>query len=109
MNPIIDSLLTNNCIKEGSFKLKNGEISKYYFDMKNLVSYPSLLKQIGDEIYHKIDKSQCDLICGVPIGGMPICSYISTTYNIPMIMVRKEIKFHTTKIKYLLLRKNFLT
>lgn len=89
---IIKDLFDKKCIKEGNFKLKNGEISKYYFDMKNLISYPNLLKKIGDEIYKLIDINNCDLICGVPIGGLPISTYISTTYNIPMIIVRDEIK-----------------
>jgi uridine monophosphate synthetase len=59
--------------------------------MKNLVSYPRLLKSIGDEIYKNIS-GKCDLLCGIPIGSIPICSYISTTYNIPMIMVRPSVK-----------------
>ena len=33
---IIDELLKTDCIKYGNFKLKNGEISKYYFDMRVL-------------------------------------------------------------------------
>ena len=37
-------------------------------------------------------KNKCDLICGIPIGSIPLCSYISTTYNIPMIMVRPSVK-----------------
>ena len=48
MDEIIDDLINANCIKEGNFKLKNGEYSKYYFDMKNLVSHPKLLSKIGD-------------------------------------------------------------
>lgn len=88
----INELIENECIKEGNFKLKNGQISKYYFDMKRLISYPKLLSKIGDAIYELIDKKNCDLLCGVPIGGIPICSYISTKYNIPMIIVRDEVK-----------------
>ena len=88
----INDLIENECIKEGNFKLKNGEVSKYYFDMKKLISYPELLKKIGDAVYEMIDKDNCDLLCGVPIGGLPICSYISTKYNIPMIIVRNEVK-----------------
>ena len=37
MEETIYDLINANCIKEGNFKLKNGEYSKYYFDMKNLV------------------------------------------------------------------------
>ena len=64
---IIEELFKNGCIKMGEFKLRNGEISKYYFDMKKIVSYPKLLSKIGDEMYKHIDNS-CDLICGVPGG-----------------------------------------
>ena len=42
---MINDLLNTECIKYGSFLLKNGELSKYYFDMKMLVSYPKLLKK----------------------------------------------------------------
>ena len=97
-NSIIEELINNNCIKIGSFKLKSGDISKYYFDMKNIVSYPNIVKNIGDLMYEIINKQECDIICGVPIGGLPVCSYISTKYDKPMIMVRNEVKsYGTTK------------
>ncbi len=85
-------LIKCNCVKVGEFKLRNGEMSKYYFDMKNLVSYPRLLKRVGDAIYERLIDGKCDLLCGIPIGSIPLCSYISTTYNIPMIMVRPSVK-----------------
>lgn len=37
-----------------------------------------------------------DLLCGVPMGGLPICSYVSTKYEIPMIMIRDVVKEHGT-------------
>tara|TARA_Y100000590_G_C15604358_1_gene971372 strand:- start:131 stop:682 length:552 start_codon:yes stop_codon:yes gene_type:complete len=118
MEKIIKGLKDANCIKEGNFQLRNGEYSKYYFDMKNLVSHPKLLTNIGDEIYNKFikdkieknknnneqnkqidnDKSQKIIrICGVPLGGLPIAIYISTKYNIPMIMVRNKVKNYGTQ------------
>ena len=96
VDSIIEDLFETNCVKMGEFTLKNGELSKYYFDLKNLVSFPQLLKSIGDEIYKIIKDLDIDVICGVPIGGLPLCSYISTTYNVPMIMVRDEIKSYGT-------------
>jgi len=92
---MIEELLKTGCIKYGKFKLKSGEISKYYFDMKNIISFPHLMKEIGDKMHNLID-SDCDLLCGVPIGGLPICSYISTKYDIPMIMVRDIVKDYGT-------------
>tara|TARA_E500000331_G_C17234007_1_gene703937 strand:- start:686 stop:1792 length:1107 start_codon:yes stop_codon:yes gene_type:complete len=95
---IIDELIETGCIKYGNFKLKSGEISKYYFDMKGVISYPKLMKEIGNKMYDLIGKD-CDLLCGVPMGGLPICSYISTEYNIPMIMVRDVVKDYGTSKK----------
>jgi uridine monophosphate synthetase len=92
---MICDLIKTNCIKTGKFKLKNGEYSKYYFDMKNLISYPTLLSRIGDELYKLIEN--CDVICGVPVGGIPVSSYISTRYNIPMIICRNSIKKYGTE------------
>ena len=92
---MIKELLENNCIKIGSFKLKSGDISKYYYDMKNLISNPPLLANISDELYKLMD--ECDIICGVPIGGLPISTCISVKYNKPMIIVRDEAKEYGTK------------
>lgn len=105
MEQIITDLKKANCIKEGNFQLRNGEYSKYYFDMKNLISYPKLLSKIGDSLWNIINE---DLkrknillenlkICGVPLGGLPISTYISIKYNIPMIMLRDKIKNYGTQ------------
>ena len=97
-NKIIESLIKLNCIKSGKYTLKNGDISKYYFDMKNLISHPQLLKTIGDAVYKKIiSKTEFDIICGIPYGGLPIASYISVTYNKPMIFVRDTVKIYGTQ------------
>ena len=90
-NKLIESLIDFDCIKTGNFKLKNGSVSKYYFDFKNIISTPWLLCAIGDMIYSNI-LVDFDIICGIPYGGLPIASYISTKYNKPMIMLRSEKK-----------------
>ena len=92
---IIDKLIQSNCIKFGSFTLKNGEISKYYYDMKNLISNPTLLSEIGDEIYKLLE--DFDIICGVPYGALPIATYISIKYNKPMIYFRDKAKKYGTQ------------
>lgn len=92
---MIDELFKTNCIKIGNWKLKSGEISKYYFDIKNIISNPSLLKKIGDELYHLFD--DFDIICGIPFGALPIASYISTQYNKPLIYIRNQSKNYGTE------------
>jgi len=88
-------LLAANCIKEGHFTLKNGDNSKYYFDIKSIIATPSLLAKIGDELYQKLPPF--DIICAIPYGGLPIATYISTKYNKPMIYVRDKIKDYGTQ------------
>lgn len=88
---LISQLIEYDCVKIGDFTLRNGQKSRYYFNMKNLISYPTLLACVGDYMY-KIIKGRCDVICGVPLGGLPLATYISTRYGIPMIIPRKEAK-----------------
>lgn len=92
---LISQLIKNKCIKLGNFKLKNGDISKYYFDMKNLISNPKLLCEIGDELYKILN--DFDIICGIPYGALPIATYISTKYNKPLIYIRDKQKNYGTE------------
>jgi uridine monophosphate synthetase len=95
---IIKILFDLGCIKSGKFTLKNGGISKYYFDMKNIVSDPSLVSVIGDWLYKElIQNGEFDIICGVPYGGLPFACYISTKYKKPMIMLRDKPKEYGLK------------
>lgn len=87
---LIISLFQSNCIELGNFRLKNGDVSKYYFNMKNIISYPNIIKIIGDEIYKNLE--DFDIICGIPYGGLPVATYISVEYNKPMIILRDKAK-----------------
>jgi uridine monophosphate synthetase len=91
---MIDALIKSDCIKIGKWKLKNGDISKYYYDIKNIISDPLLVKKIGDNLYSKLN--DFDIICGIPYGGLPIALYISTTYNKPLIYIRDKPKEYGT-------------
>ena len=91
---IIRELEEIGSIKKGNFNLKNGAISKYYFDMRLIISKPDLVTRIGDLIYSEM--GNFDIICAIPHGGTPIACYISTKYNKPLIYVRDKIKSYGT-------------
>ena len=91
---IVENLLDLDCIKVGNWTLKSGEQSKYYFDIKNVISVPALLRKIGDELYLLL--GEFDIICGIPYGALPIATYISTAYNKPLIYVRDKPKAYGT-------------
>ena len=93
---MIKRLIDKNIIERGEFTLKSGEKSDIYIDLRKVISYPELHRDICEEIYSNIDLN-VDLICGTPYGAIPYASYISIKNNIPMIFLRKEVKQHGTK------------
>ncbi|MDP3940697.1 MAG: orotate phosphoribosyltransferase [bacterium] len=84
-------------IKFGEFKLKSGIISPYYFDLRSLVYYPSLLDLTADVFWKELQLLNFDVVVGVPYTGIPIASAIGLKHNRPMVIVRKEAKDYGTK------------
>lgn len=94
---LIKKIKDLECFKEGEFKLKSGKISKYYIDLRKLISKPTIIKEITKLIYDKLNKLENYKIIGIPYGGIPYAYCLSLTYDIPSLMLRKEIKNHGTK------------
>lgn len=94
---IIDRLFEIDAVRFGSFTLKSGMQSPFYLDLRLIISYPGLMKQIGEALWQKSEGLHFDLICGVPYTALPLASYLSLAHDIPMIMKRKEAKGYGTK------------
>lgn len=93
-------LIKINAIKFGQFKLKSGMIAPIYFDFRHIISYPSIMKMVAEEMWElvkdKYEKKEFTHICGVPFTALPIASSISILKNVPMLMKRKEAKTYGT-------------
>lgn len=83
-------------IQYGSFKLKNGSFSPYYVDLRRAISYPKTLSQMCYLMWQKISNIPFDILAGVPYAALSLCTGIALMKNLPMIMVRKEVKGHGT-------------
>lgn len=94
---LADGLLDAGCIKFGSFTLKSGLTSPIYIDLRQIITYPKLLEQIGAAYLPLLKDLKFDRIAGLPYAAIPIATAISLAGNYPMIYPRKEVKTYGTK------------
>ena len=93
---LADDLLSAGCIKFGSFTLKSGLQSPIYIDLRQVITYPKLLEQIGAAYLPLLRELKFDRIAGLPYAAIPIATAVSLQGNYPMIYPRKEVKTYGT-------------
>jgi uridine monophosphate synthetase len=97
LSTLSDDLLSAGCIKFGSFTLKSGLQSPIYIDLRQIITYPKLLEQVGQAYLPILKHLQFSRIAGLPYAAIPIATAISLAGNYPMIYPRKEVKTYGTK------------
>lgn len=97
LSNIADGLLSAGCIKFGNFTLKSGLQSPIYIDLRQIITYPKLLEQIGSAYLPLLKELKFDRLAGLPYAAIPIATAISLQGNYPMIYPRKEVKTYGTK------------
>src|SRR4026209_2064616 len=97
LSSLADGLLEAGCIKFGNFTLKSGLQSPIYIDLRQIITYPKLLEQVGAAYLPLLKDLKIDRIAGLPYAAIPIATAISLVGNYPMIYPRKEAKSYGTK------------
>jgi uridine monophosphate synthetase len=96
-NNLISALYQIGAIQLGEFTLKSGQTSSVYINLRKIISYPDLLRQIASAVWHSVEGRGFDLICGVPYTALPIATCLSLDHQLPMVLRRKEKKEYGTK------------
>ncbi len=94
---LADGLLEAGCVKFGSFVLKSGLQSPFYIDLRQLISFPRLLEQVGASYLPLLKDLRFDRLAALPYAAIPIATVIALRGNYPLIYPRKEAKEYGTR------------
>ncbi len=94
---LADALLERGCVKFGEFKLKSGRLSPIYFDLRLLVSYAPLLRQVAEAYLPLLQSLSFQRLAAIPYAGLPIGTAVSLMGGWPLIYPRKEVKGYGTR------------
>jgi uridine monophosphate synthetase len=93
---LLESLIDHGCLQFGQFRLKSGQISPYYLDLRKIISSPSLLAQVADAYLAMLKRISFDRIAAVPLAALPIATAVSLKLGIPFVYPRLVVKEHGT-------------
>jgi uridine monophosphate synthetase len=94
---LANALYDRGCVKFGTFTLKSGLTSPIYIDLRLLVTYPKLLRQVARTLSEAARDLSFDRIAAIPYAALPIGVAMALELDRPMIYPRREVKEHGTR------------
>ncbi len=83
-------------LKFGEFKLKSGATSPFYIDLRSIISYPRIIKNIVSLLKTELADKKFDVITGIPYTALPLAAQVSVELDTPLVYQRKEVKAYGT-------------
>ncbi len=86
-----ESLLRVGAVRYGSFKLRSGEVSDTYVDIKGAITNPETLEEVSSLLAKNVSAPK---IAGVELGAALLLPAVSAKLNLPFVVIRKEQRAH---------------
>lgn len=87
--------INERCRLEGSFTLRSGQVSSYYFDKYQFEGDPELLEEVVAQAIPLIPPGT-EVLAGLELGGVPLATAISLATGLEAVFVRKTAKQYGT-------------
>ena len=82
--------------KNGVYRLSSGQLSRYYYDIKEAMGRPDELNRMFLDIEKELPPNY-DMFVGIESGGVPLAVICSLKTGKPFAILRKEKKSYGTK------------
>jgi uridine monophosphate synthetase len=84
------------CVQFGEFKLKSGNMSPIYVDLRRMVADAGVLRMAARAYERLLTPLTFDRLAAIPYAGLPIGTAVALEMNRPLIYPRREVKSYGT-------------